>query len=372
MQMLYRARRRAEADSNRVFTEYVRALKKGEPDTAIFAVLRRELRATLRNELRRRGIWGSPPFYVGVPGWRTWEERTETGGDALDELCSDCYSFIFLDRLRSLREYLRVNPGIEGLVVRAVRHFVHERQAKHDPIGAQVYAVLRSAVEGALAAGELHLLRGGERIGNDTILGFSAGAQPEPGAVDLRPLVARWNDCLVPGIVILRGRRQDEVVRRLQELLQELRSEGAEAFRFKDLIDPLKADVRARWAAVFETEGGETGYEEGEGDEPRKVALVLPDLEVEEWQFLRKVVACVLEAVAGFEANDKMRRYLHDLWQFQRAAAGMGEGRSLSDRKLEKLLEIPRERIPELFEILGRFLERCRAANLGKLAVICL
>lgn len=372
MKRLFRARRTAEVAPEGAFTKYVRSLEEGEPDAKGLAALHQALRTALRAELRRRSLWNSPPSYLGIFGWGSWEERPAFGEDALDELRADACSFIFVERLRSLQKHLLVKPNIDGMVFLAVRQFVQERQEKHDPLGAQVYAVLRSAVREALEAGELHLLRGSDRIGNDTVLGFAAGAEAEPRAVDLRPLVVRWNGLLMPGLITNRGRHQEEVLRRLRELLPELRDEGTEVFRFKDLIDPLKADVRARWADALEQEGGETGLEEGEGDEVRRVRLVRPDLWVEERQFLNKVIACVLESVACLEVSATMRGYLYRLWQFRRMHAVSGDDRAPSARKLEDLLDIPRERIADLSRKLDVLVERCRAANLGKLAVTSL
>jgi hypothetical protein len=351
------------------FTEYVRSLERGEPDARGFAALREALRAALRAELRRRGLWNSPPSYLGIFGWRSWDERTSSGEDALEELRAEAYPFIFITRSRSLRNHLAIQADIDGLVVLAVRQFVQAQQEKHDPLGAQVYAVLRAAVREALKAGDLHLLAGSERIGNDTVLGFVAGAAPEAPGGDFRPLAARWNGLLLPGLVTNRGVHQGEVVQRLRELLPELRHEGGEVFRFKDLIDPMKSDLRARWAAAFEQERGETGLEEGEEDEVRRVPLVLPDLWAEERQFLEKVIACVLESIAGLNAGEKVRGYLYRLWQFRRMQAALGEERTPSARKLGDLLGVPRERVSELFGTLDKMANRCRALHSGRLAV---
>lgn len=371
MRRLFRLRRTEEPRTTEgVFTEYVRLLDQGEADAEAVAEVHQALRQALRAEIQRRGLWNSPPSYLGVVGWASWDERHPSGEDALEELRADAYSFIFADRLRSLRVHLPAS--IDGMVVLAVRQFVQERQEKGDPLGTQVYAVLRSALLDALEAGELHLLQGSDRIGNDTVLGFMPGAKAEPRPVDFRPLVARWTGLLMPDLVTNRGRHQQEVVRRLRELLPELRAEGAEVFLFKNLIDPLKADVRARWADAFEQEGGESGLEEGEGDEARRVPLILPDLAVEERQFLEKVIACVLDSIARLDSNETTRGYLYRLWQFRRIQAASEEDREPSARKLEKLLGIPRERVADLRRKLSELVERCRAASSGRLAVTSL
>jgi len=304
-----------DAAGARVFTDYVRSLEPGgEPDPQRLATVREALRGALRGELRRRGLWQAPPDYLGVYGSAGWE-------DALEELLAECYAFVFVDRLRSLQAQLRVKPNVDGLVFLNVRHFLHERQKEHDPLGSQVFEVLQSAVRRAVAAGELHVLAGDPRVRNDTVLGFRAGADPQPAVRDLRVLVARWNDELLPDLVTLRGRRQEEVVERLRGRLAELSAGAAGAFRFKDVIDPLKADVRARWAALLEQAAGETAVEREPGETARAVRLSRPDTGFEERQLFRKLIGCVLTAIERLDANDRTRSYLTTLWQFLRVNA---------------------------------------------------
>ncbi|HEV2845579.1 MAG TPA: hypothetical protein VG477_12080 [Thermoanaerobaculia bacterium] len=337
-----------------------------EPDPLRLAAAREALRAALRGELRRRGLWASPPAWLGIYGFESWE-------GALEELVAEAYAFIFVDRLRPLRAQLEVKPNIDGLVFLNLRHFLHERQKEHDPLGSQVFEVLQSAVRSAVAAGDLYVLTGDPRVRNETILGFHPGAEPvSPEHADLPFLVARWNDDLLPDLVTLRGRRQEEVVQRVRERLSDLRGEGFEAFRFKDLIDPLKADVRARWGALLDHEAGDAALEGEDGDILR-VRLTRPDTGYEDRQLFRKLVACVLDAIGRLNVNDKTKGYLTTLWQFLRidAIAGPDEGR-LSQRRIGEHLRIPRERLPELYDTLRRLVEPCRAANSGKLSVTSL
>src|SRR5436309_14649242 len=136
---------REDAAGARVFTDYVRSLEPGgEPDPQRLATVRETLRGALRGELRRRGLWNAPPDYLGVYGSEGWE-------DALEELLAECYAFVFVDRLRALQAQLRVKPNVDGLVFLNVRHFLHERQKEHDPVGSQVFEVLQSAVRCAVA-----------------------------------------------------------------------------------------------------------------------------------------------------------------------------------------------------------------------------
>lgn len=372
------SRRKAVSVSSegRIFTDYVRALSEGrEPDPDLVQALEEALRKTLVSEMRRRGLWESPPGWLGVFGWERWEPRgSGPGGDgALEELLAECYAFIFVSRLRSLEAQLRIKPNIDGLVFLNIRHFLHERQKTHDPLGSQVFEVLQSAVRDAVEAGKLRVVEGDERIRNDTILAFGKEETGPGAAPTLRETVAAWNDELLPELVTLRGRRQEEVVRRLRDRLSDLREKGIESFRFKDLVDPMKADVRARWAAALELAGGEVAAEREAGE--TRVPLVSPDTGIEEQQLFRWLVACVLDRIERSDVNDKTRRYLLTLWNFLRIrAAGAPvagfdlaeqEEESPSLRKISDLLHIPRERLPGLYKVLGGLLTDCRDASMA-------
>jgi hypothetical protein len=383
---------RPPAETPGAFTEHVRLLTtaKGPLDASRFEPLWVELRGALRGELKRRGLWESPPDYLGIYGWESWTAPGGKASDAFEELLIECYSYIFVHRLRSLSAQLGVKPNVDGLVVLNIRHFLHERQKEHDPVGSQVFEVLRSAVRAALAAGDLHLAAGDERVRNDTVLSFAGTADIAgtdvpalpPGLVAAR--VARWNDALLPDLVTLRGLRQEEVVERLRERLPDLREDGVDVFRFKDLVDPLKADVRARWAAILDQSQGETAPQTGEDERRGPVRLTRPDLEVEDRQLFRRLVDCVLTSMRRLEISEKTRGYLNTLWQFVRVQASEGEALEPADarldqwlrevaegerpslRRLAEELRIPRERLPGLYEILGDLLERCRAAHSGR------
>jgi hypothetical protein len=372
------------------FTDYLRALESsGEPsDLRSLEAVRKALKTALVGELRRRGLWEGPPSYLGVYGWDRWDAETGSGSGPLEELLADAYFFIFVSRQRSLQAQLKIKPNIEGLVFLNIRHFLHERQKEHDPLGSQVFEVLQAAVRESVRLGELHVLAGDERVRNDSVLGFDPGAAPAAlsDLSRLRERVLLWDDDLLPDLVTLRGKRQEDCVRRLRERLPELLEDGIEIFRFKDLVDPMKADVRARWAALLETTErlvAATLREEGQE------RFVLPDTSLEERELFRKLVSCVLDEIEDLEVNDKTRSYLNRLWQFLRVqAAGSGAGRPVSllesevlsqsagdgeelpsRRRVSELLGIPRERLSDLYETLGTLLERCRSAMSGKLSV---
>ncbi len=396
----------------RLFTEFIRMLTGGgEPlDGEVFTAVWEALRIALRAELRRRGLWSSPPSYLGVYGWCRWEQAREpsAGGgpavagavdraDALEDLAAGCYTFIFVDRFRSLAAQLRIKPDVEGLVQLGIRHFLHEQQKKHDPLGYRIFAVTRAAVRAALGRGELAVIGGDPRVRNDTVLAFtaaSAGAVT-PAVVprmEVQALAQRWNDGLLPDLVTAPGRGLEEVAERLSHCLSDLRRHGIRRFRFKDLIDPLKRDVRSRWAALL-LQNGTLAAGRGAGSSS-ELPAERPDRDLERQASFASLTCGVAAAVGRLDTDARTRDYLARLWEFLSARAArndestegtesaestksdesaggaphpgcddaMGEA-ALSHRKVARLLGIPRERLPELYQTLGLLVQECRTGG---------
>src|SRR4029077_4790088 len=228
-----------------VFTAFVRSLQ-GEqtPDADLFHDAWHSLRAVLANEMKKRWLWQSPPRCLGVSGWERWDAEEPKVGlrppGALGELVADCYAFIFVDRLQSLKRHLAEKPEIDGLVLLNIRHFLHERQKAHDPLGFQIFELLQTAVAEAVASGSLHVLGGDGKVRNDTLLGFAPTAEPRPVSLEMDTIATRWNDELLPALITSRSRQQTVAVERLLRQLLELPRDGVEAFRFRDLLEPLK------------------------------------------------------------------------------------------------------------------------------------
>lgn len=370
----------------RTFTRYVRALdpEGNPPDEERFLLLWKTLRAALRSELKKRGLWAGSPRYVGIYGWETWAASAPpSGGDherpqtALDELVGECYLFVFVDRLRSLRAQLQLKPNIDGLIFLSLRHFLYERQREHDPVGYRVFEVARAAVRRAVARQSLQVWAGDPRIRNDTLLGWSAPAGAPPGRIE-RPRVGPWIRELMPDLVAARGRALAAVIERLGERIVELRGEGLEAFFFRDLIDPLKSAVREHWAATL------AGFLVAAGSCPASAGISLPQSaedRLAEVQSYERLTSCMERRLEGLDADDRTRRHLSALWRYlcsqaEEAALG-GEGvagRDLaaawpaSQRQIAERLQIPRDRLPALFAALRQLIEACRAAECVRIA----
>jgi hypothetical protein len=330
-----------------VFTAFVRGLQGARtPDADLFHDTWHGLRAALAGEMKKRGLWQSPPSYLGAYGWESWDSEAPPGSgparaqSALGELVADCYAFIFVDRLQSLKRHLEEKPDIDGLVLLNVRHFLHERQKLHDPLGFRVFEMLQAAVEEAVSSGDLHVLAGDRKIRNDTLLGFRPDAEPLPTPADWERIALRWNDELMPDLVTAQTRKLAAVVRRLRELLLALPGQGVEAFRLKDLLDPLKRDARGRWAALLEEAGGGDG-ESRQGFE---------DLEL-------RVSASIERLEADSRTRSQLRTLWHHLWR-QHGEGTREAGRPSSYRQLGQCLSIPRERLPALFDLLRQIVPR--------------
>lgn len=370
-----------------IFTDFLHKLgeRSSPPDPETFDHLWKTLRGVLAGEMKRRSVWSSPPSFLGVFGWNRWAEQgMETHlvptGDALEELLAECYSFIFIHRLRALQAQLKLRCNVDGLIHLNVRHFLHDTQKRFDPLGFHLFEVLRTAVRGLIANGDLHVVEGDPRVRNETILCFRRGCDPtEAETVDFGKLVPGWSDDLLPALVTARGKELEEVLDRLRARLGELPARGVRAFRFKDLIDPFKTDVRARWAALFEGSQGEpvtATSEEGDLELRDILRVVRPDDSFEQRDGFEKLVACVETRLEGLACDPATRRHLIRLWRFHCAHAAewrehqpmdagdpSSEGKQLSRRKLAELLRIPRDRLPGLYCQLGHLLEDCRQSH---------
>jgi hypothetical protein len=406
--------------ATRVFTEFVRSAgATDEVDRTRLPAVLPALGIALRSELRRRGLWESPPSYLGICGWDSWISASPHrrggpgrpfGGGAFDELLAECYTYIFVDRLRSLQAQLAAKPNVDGLVFLNIRHFLHERQREIDPLGFRVFEVVGSAVNSCLAAGVLHVVQGDPKVRNDSVLAFDPAADPSRAdGAGLDTWISQVDDELLPGLVTARGKRLDEVIARLAERLPELRRQGIAVFRFKDLVNPCKDDVRARWSAMLgDEEGLKVEGAQSPGAGAGNAWIERPDKAYEDRESFRTLVASMPAALQSYQTTRENRLYLATLWQYlRRYSAGETEpeapllqtapaaplrrtaqtgqtapaapaastashrrrrshpGRP-SDRTLADLLKIPRRQLPQLFAALGSMVEACRGTGAKK------
>lgn len=357
------------------FTRFVREWKPGrEPEPAVASALWSELGRIVRQELRRRSLSQTSPQWLGVYGFRGWWEAAGRGGP-FEELLAEAYRYVFIDRFTALKAQAETKANIEGLVLASVRNFLHDRQKLHDRLGARLFEVLSLAVRRAVAQGDLTVMNGSARIGSSTVLGVGervASASPaEPER--LVPIVRRWNDELLPDLVTASRADKRRLIEELARRLAELELVGVVAFRFRDLIAPLIADVRQRWAALLEPVEEEPPDDEDARGFRRLRRSFEPTFEdqVIAADRFAKLIDCADYAIEETPASERTRGYLRRVLLFLRAFAteestrmaeesGGEDGDLLpSFRRLADHLKIPRERLRDLIGALKGFLERC-------------
>ena len=353
------------------FSRYLRRLAApGDIDSASFSEMWRALGAAVVAELRRRSLWTSPPSYLGIVGWPSWQtagSRRQPGESALDELLTDCYVFVFHDRLRALVAQLEVKGNIDGLVRLYLRNYLHDRRKQHDLLGFRIFETVRQAVRQAVDAGELWVVGGDPKILNPTLL--SADPQESVGSASpgpvLQELVERWAHDLLPDLITAVGARRRQVVLRLRRRLVDLEAEGVKVVRFGDLVDPLKRVLRSRWAALFETGGGNMARAAEPGF-AGLVQLVEPESVLAERDSFERLIACVAGKLERRGESERSRHYLRALWGFLQVYATDHDAQAVpSARRLARLLRIPRKRLPSLWEILRDLVGRCQAKLSG-------
>src|SRR6185369_13200003 len=259
-----------------VFTRFLQGLDSGGPgEREGFEAVWLALRRVLVGELKRRSLWTLSPAYVGIYGSASWADE-----EAVEELVADGFAFIFVERLRSLKAHLRLKPNVEGLIVRSARNFLQEAQKRHDPVGFRVFTVLRGAVRSAVAAGALHVVEGSSAVRRDTVLAFHAGAAARPG--ELAAEARSWNVDLLPDLITARGWEVRPLMARVEKLLLRLPAQGFPVFRFQDLVDPLRLDVRMRWRALWTSAQGEELPQPGEDDRLVMARIAVPARSLEE------------------------------------------------------------------------------------------
>lgn len=312
------------------YTAYVVA-----PSRVNFDQVWKKLQQQIYTELRRRGLWEMSPIVLGIQG-RRWDE-------VIDELLQEVFLYVFVERLENLRKKLATSQqkNIDGIVVLQIRHCLTALQRNNDPIGYRVYELSLSAVDACVTDGKL-VVRGDEKVRNETVLEFSGTSMSSdipPGDVLPPERLNAWMDRLLPDLMTARYRAVAPVVKTLGELIIELRDEGVDSFRFKDLVDPLKNETRRRWLSIW-SEGTST------------------DVPAYRDADLHGLSRCVNGKIDG-EQRKKTREDLFRTWTFLRATNAERNGHKPSRFKLAQEIGIDRSRVDTLLGTLKRMVEEC-------------
>lgn len=366
------------------FTRFVLAWEPGrEPEPAVASALWLELGKVLRQELHRRSLSQASPQWLGIYGFQGWWEAAGRGGP-FEELQAETYRYVFAERFPALKAQTEGKANIDGVVRGSIRHFLHDRQRLHDRLGARLFEVLSLAVRRAVERGDLTRVAGAEKVGSSTVLAIGDRSTPtDPASREtLAPIVRRWGDDLLPGLVTASRADKRRLVEELARRLAELELVGVAAFRFGDLITPLRANVRERWAALFTPAEEEPPDEEDARRFRRLRGSFEPTAETQVIAADRfaKLIDCLDRTIEASRESERTCDYLRRILFFLRAFAteecialaelgsGPDEDRLPSFRRLADHLKIPRDRFSGLMETLKGALERCRRRLDGELA----
>jgi hypothetical protein len=331
------------------FSELLRRLKSDErlvdDDPELFQVLLVSLKRALIYEMRRRGLWWAPPRYLGLVG-SSWRDP-----EVFDELLAGAYEFVFVRRLPSLLDKLEVGTSVDGMVFFYLGKFLLEAQRSSDPLGARLYCIVEKAIRHLLESRRLFLLDGDPNLRTGTVLAFSPWLSVAAcgRGEQLAERVVSWNDEFLPDLVT--SHHHGPLAERLAEAMAALPEEGVEIFRFEDLFEPLKNDVRRRWTKIAEEEVDLAGAPP-EGYEARRR--------------FQDLLRCTAEGIGSLNATQRTREHLDRLWIYYRhwVVETGGSANAVDelppDVHLGKLLSIPRTRLPGLREMLGQVVKSCQ------------
>ncbi len=311
----------------------------------------RKLRSIVIGVLRRRGLWSTPPRYLGIEDQENWSfsdfdpglPETLSRYSAIDHLTIDCLICI----QERCDAYLAKGRNIDALIATIVNQVIHEKQRLHDRLGFRAFSALRGAVRLLLEGGKLFLCAGDNTVNNTTVLGFSSrGSQSSPA--ELPPEVRTWDDDILSGILFRRLDRAN--LRQLGESVRSLRKVGIETFRFKNALDRFRNDLRRLNRGIWQ-------------HQPEAAELELPGARFEEREFKHKVQECVARRLPGTARGIGMRartvEHLKKLWGLALCRPPERDAGRFSAYQLEEILGIPRKKVPRLIETLRRIVMEC-------------
>ncbi|MEM6794325.1 MAG: hypothetical protein AAF725_10100 [Acidobacteriota bacterium] len=363
------------------FTAYIRHVGPQDlcADGPEFERFWRALSRSVRRELNRRGLWLSPPRFLGV-------EVEAWCDEALEELVTECYLFL-MRRAPTLRGHLETKPNVEGLVMLNVKNFLHERQRSCDPLGYRIFEIARAAVQLAVSRGDLTLAGGAEeaapRIENATVLRpRRAAASPKTSATAGRPRAdcrlqgrcSEWVDALAPELLVACGRRRGRLAERLARRLADLDPGEFEEIVFKALVDGLKEAARLRWRALWQqeqagaeaagrwrAEAGGSGLRGAFPSSPAPERLAFQPREFERRAQFAALSREVSRAVERLPPSTPHLGHLVTLWDFLRSSSADPSAALVpSRRRTAELLGIPRHHMPQLYRRLAEILRELR------------
>ena len=202
-------------------------------------LLMKRLRTIVRGELHERNLFHAPPGRLGYSG-PTWVDN-----DTLADLVGDAYEFNFRRRA-ALDAQRRHKKNVDGLIRLNVKHFITDQQAKFDPLGFSVYQNAIGGIERAVESKVLRTDAAEAQLDGHTLLKYGTWNQHSAPADAARMRDALLSQRGVGDLKELATICQDAQIQievRITRLPQS--DSSIEGFHCRDLVEPLKIEVRA-------------------------------------------------------------------------------------------------------------------------------
>jgi hypothetical protein len=303
--------------------------------------LHKAIANALHHELKERGLWYESPQLLGYPEESSWKENSQT----FDQLCLDCYIFAIVDRFKALSEAAKRHPNIEGIIFNNIKHFLTERQQKRDPIGYAVAENVRSAIE--LAIENNILIAEGlkqNKVCNRTLLSFTSEASPKiANQLALKAILSSplWLEIRFQFIQQCK-KAQEKLYQELIALLPQKYS--IDHFRFKELAEVMKDDVRQSWHnAHSESDAMVPDETEDDNEElfPELIQWIEPDTTDEDFESWRQRTSEIGQAINEMGAQDRLREGIKKVFD-ELVVSIENEDEVPSQVELSRRLNIPK------------------------------
>ncbi len=308
----------------------------------------------LQQELRRRGIFGRPPSYLGYSG-KDWLDPL-----ASEEASHDCYCFAVLHKLQLLKTLAAAGKNIDGFVHLNIRHFVTEKQEKHDPIGYKLFKNLQATLKATVEKGLLNPDGNPDPYTADTVF-----TRPGPGVDPVEGEILR--EALLGDVELAEDmrRRPKPILITLGQGAQlllggcvnRLVQSGIKSFRLRDLKDCLLqiiSDEGLTRQTVIASQVGSANDDQGDFLDAFRTIRAKP--RYEEIEGFKNLVAEVHDCIDELARRAEIKQRLHLVFETivgQIVAAEEPD----SQAELGRNLEISPSTIGEYFQALRKILE---------------
>ncbi|MDJ0838306.1 MAG: hypothetical protein QNK37_17450 [Acidobacteriota bacterium] len=331
--------------SSKPFTRHLQDLNSGNLEILeLIDFVDGPLKKLLLRELARHNLWPRPAgtwFSTGYKG-----ERLD-----IDEVLSNFYSYIYIDRISWLMRSWEHHGDIETKVRKFARWFVTEFHAQLDPDSYRVFQNTRETLKQMIKKKELDLITDGHAeedvaasLQDESVMVFPkadrASAAPEK---DLSEHIFSWNDEWLAKLITTGEKTAGWVRPLLAEKIKDLQGATVTAFTLKALVAPLKQRVKEILGRQPIHEQSLDAQEKSD-PELTSIDLLLPSAD-DLADFIQRVLKTIHLQV---NKSPLERERMEKLWLYLTSKGVPGE--KLSLRRLSKDLNIPRTAVQGVHE----------------------